>query len=307
MRILRFLVVSFVVLSILSGVAFVVIREALLFVAGSQVRSSLTVVRRSTNLVPGTPAPECQSASSLQGGGGLVNLYALQLAFQDDRDFRWEMICDSPLREPTVLAEFALPPFVKKVPGSGGLLWREPYSTFSIEIWGRNKSFVLKDRDLSVSNGLVPDASPKQPVTACAGLGYHCCGLEAEVGAGAQATLVRDCPLSCYAQCLSRPVILSLTTQPYPDLATRSVTVPGGQEISFTYLVDFGSERTGQVTLEFGDGEQYQSTNAQDTVAHVYRCGGACTFQARLSIVDDRGSSSAESSINGLQIRVTGR
>ena len=307
MRIIRFLLTSVIAVALIAGVFFLLIREVLLFVATSQVRSSLTVVKRSTNLIPGTPAPECQSGGVIQGSS-LVTIYAVQLAFQNDRDFRWELVCDSPLREPVILAEFTLPPLVQKVPGSSGLLWREPYSTFAVEIWGRQRSYILQDRELSVVNGVVADPSPRQPVTACSGLGYQCCGLDSEVGSGGQATLVRDCPLSCYAQCLSRPVILSLTSQPYPDLTSRQVEVRAGETRTYSYLVDPGQGRTAEVTLQFGDGESHHSSDVQGSVDHTYRCQtSVCHYQVQLSAIDDLGTLSATSDVATLDVVVTQR
>ncbi len=307
MRILRFFITSLLITALLAGTVFVIAREALLFLATNQVKSSITTIAR-TNYLPGVPHIDCQTQGKITSDMTLINVYAVQLGFSDDQHFTWEVICDSPLREPKVLADYVLPPFVYKIAGSGGLVWRQPYSAFTLEVWGRRRSFILENQSLRVTEGSLTQPPDQQPVVMCAGMGYQCCQLDSEQGLGAVASEVRDCPLSCFARCQSRPVILSFNTEPYTDAQTRVLEVASGDLISFNYVIDAGAGGDVTTELSFGDGEVSKGTEATATVEHTYRClAQVCEYRATLEATDARGATSPSSTVNTLTIRVTGR
>jgi len=81
---------------------------------------------------------------------------AVQVTFISDTAYQAELICDSPLRNPQVLASFKLPPFVTKVPGTAGLVWGAGTSGVTLELWGRHRSIILDNQELSDANGDLP-------------------------------------------------------------------------------------------------------------------------------------------------------
>lgn len=301
MRILKLLFFSCILVAVVSGISFLLVREVLLSLAVTQVKSGVTVLKQ-LKLSPGMPAVQCTSSNL--ANVPLVPVEAIQLAFTSATDFQAEVICETPLREPQVVATFTLPPFVKKMPGTAGLLWGKN-SGIVLELWGRHRSVLLTDQEVSVSHQVV-NVSQGQPLIAtCQGYGFSCCGTDAAVGQGEQTDQVRDCPKSCYASCLARPVVLSFTSQPFFDPQTRTLTVGASEAVTFNYVVDFGATQAGTLTFDFGDGATEMFTDAVGTVEHLFSCpADSCEFPVKVFVSDTQGTRSIDTTISQMKVLV---
>jgi hypothetical protein len=164
-----------------------------------------------------------------------------------------------------------------------------------------------------------------------------------ERGLGKQTTTVTDCPKSCYESCLLRPTILSFNSQPAFDSVARIVEVNSGETVTFSYVLGNGKDDVfaGQiskaasdresfwdklqtiftakpnkqkdnqialpiaVSVSFGDGSMYHSTNLQDTFDHVYVCQTrVCYFQAQITASDARGVLSIDNELANIVVKV---
>jgi hypothetical protein len=142
----------------------------------------------------------------------------------------------------------------------------------------------------SISLGLSPQSS-------CEGYGYICCQAETFSGVGQAFAAVTDCPRGCFTQCLPRPIILSLATDPFVDEKTRIVYVLAGQPVTFSYVAsyDVPNKRDAvTVTLDFGDGQQENFDRLNSRTTHQYACPqGNCFYNVKISAKTSTGVESA--------------
>jgi len=305
MRILRLLFFSTLFLGLIGGAGFFVTREVLLSIAASQLKSGVSIMRQ-MRLTPGLPSSYCTTSTLPDVPYG--TLESLQLVFTSATEYQIEIICDSFLREPEVKDTFSLPPLVKKKPGMAGLLWGDSRSGLTLELWGRQKTLILENQELRVTNQALVAETVVSPVATCEAYGYICCSVETGVGQGAQTNRVRDCPRSCFARCLARPVVLSFTSLPFFDFQSRTAAVAAGEAVTFNYIVEFGAAQAGTVTIDFGDGETKMETDPNSTFDHVYDCHvGTCQYQAKLLVSDTQGGRSLETSIGQIGLTVSAK
>jgi hypothetical protein len=143
------------------------------------------------------------------------------------------------------------------------------------------------------------------PATSCAGFGYTCCQPETSIGQGEQITIATDCPRTCHTSCSVRPIILSVTTQPFLDQATRTVTVPRGSEVSIGYVVDQQMLEDVVTTIDYGDGQQQQFLEISGFSSHTYTCPtGNCRYTVEVSATAGNGVVSADTPITKLTVIV---
>lgn len=302
MRILSFLFKSFIVLTILGVAGFFIGRELLLYSGTAQLRNATVQLRqvaqnRSPYIV------ECQKRGATDLTVDVIE--KIQLRFSDSRAYSVEVLCRHLSLDPIIVSEHTLPLFVTKVPGTSGLVWDSGMNAVGLELWGRTKTFVLEGTDFSSTNAEANVLLASGPITTCEGYGYSCCGSESAEGVGNQITIAQDCPRTCYQQCVSRPVVLSFSTDPYFDITTRLLEISPEQEVTFSYVADFGGSTKATVIIDFGDGNQQEFDTTQGTTTHAYSCTKrGCQYSAQLKIVNNEKVESVPTTISQVQINV---
>lgn len=275
-------------------------REVLLFWAASQLRSSLSTLRKMH--FQQTYFNDCRQKGTLYIEGEEFAL--LQLRFLSSRKYQVEVLCSQFSLDPVVVDTQELPPLVRKTPGSAGIVFGEAPSAVQLELFGRTTRVGvenLQSRWFSNDESLGLD-----PVSSCQGYGFSCCDVLAQQGVGNVLPQAADCPKSCFARCSSRPLLLSFTTQPFADPKTRTVQIIAGQSVSFNYVSEPGEASSVQVSLDYGDGQIETFTTPFGMASHTYRCQASqCQYTARIIIQDDRGVTSAQTTVSELSIVAT--
>lgn len=304
MRILSLMIRSVILLLIVAGIAFLIGREVLLALGMTKMREALSSARV-LRIAPGTIAPQCQTSALTDPTQAIVE--QVQLTFISDTVFELQLLCRSSLRQPVMISQFELPPFVKKIPGTSGLIWGPGTTGVTLEVWGRHRSLILEDQKAVFENGFLPAGIGTGPMASCSGYGFSCCPTDSTVGQGLQTSLVNDCPRTCYSQCITRPVVLSFTSQPFYDLETRVISISTGDEVIFSYVVNPGTGLTAESTLDFGDGTKDVSQDTAKSVSHLYTCDqSVCDYPVQLLLKDNRGIDSVNTPLSRFTVRVSG-
>jgi len=302
MRIIKFLLISAVIVGVLGGIGLLVVREVMLIWGMSHLRTSVSKMRNiSVNISP--YVRECQKRGETDLTQEVID--KIQLKFTSDTEYQLELVCRQFQLDPIVVSSDTLPPLLTKAPGSSGLLWNEQLSSITLTIWGRERSLILEGSDVSYSNQRPNTPVGSGPVASCQGYGFSCCQAESTQGMGDQIPGVSDCARSCYSSCISRPIVLSFGSEPFFDPKTRSLTVAAGEPVTFSFVVDMGSAKTGTTTIEYGDGQSDTFSENTQTVDHQYVCRQAeCQFTVGLRVTDSRGTFSAATPITQLTVSV---
>jgi hypothetical protein len=301
MRILKFLMSSFLVIGVLVIGVFLIGREILLLWGTSSVRSSLTelqsISRNATEYVrlcrqKGTPEDQ-------------VAIARLQLRFLSDTEYVSEVLCNQFLLDPIVIRSQKLPLLVNKVAGSSGILWGTDRSGIALEVLGRKRSVIVDNKQIIGAPGNA--ALGFSPESSCQGYGYQCCQAETTSGVGSSYAQVNDCPKSCFSACVPRPVILSFTTDPFADAQTRTVSITSGENVTFSYVASYDADKkvTPTIRIDYGDGQTDQKANLSGIFEHQYSCTQrTCSFQAHISAVLPKGTLSADTQLTKITISV---
>jgi hypothetical protein len=332
MRILKFFFAALLISVVLGAAVVLVVREIVLVVGASMLAADYK------NLQGRSYGQTCV------GQYGYAQEYFTQIRFLTNKEYVKEVVCADFTSTPILLESKKLPIFLFKTSMGSGFVLDERDTPLVVELRalgrkifiyteeGRMQSSYLRAADLDYELG---------PVSSCQAHDYQCCNLEVQSGVGEQLTRVNDCPKSCYESCLLRPVVLALNTRPYLDPETRIVEARSGEAVSFSYVIGDGSDqifagqiqageqvslseklqvllaglRSGDnltgvvlpvtVTLDFGDGEIWQSNNLQDSADHQYACASqTCYFQVKLSVSDAAGVLSVDNDLSKMRVRV---
>ncbi len=319
MRILRILFTGFLVIVVLAAGAFFGSREVALWWAARSLVSSVEELSRAE--IKGTFAQQCQRTTSSDVFTKIEPEY--QLRFLSDTEYALELVCGTSAKEPVLIARKTLPLLVSKVPGSSGLLPKEPLSGVRLTMFaeqfdlvreyiGSVPAFFVRERAVVLSDGVVLVNSDAielgvGPNTSCEGYGYTCCDTQTQMGAGESIGGIESCPASCFSSCITRPVLLSFTTAPFLNPQTRSVTIAPGGSVSFHYVADAGKSSNLQVLIKFGDGKTEQLQSATGSVEHTYTCGsGSCQYKAQIELTDTWGVSSLPGKLDTVAVNVSG-
>jgi hypothetical protein len=230
---------------------------------------------------------------------------AFQLRFTSSTEYVVEVICGSFVLDPILVERQELPMFVEKRIGNSGIVWGTGRSGIVLEVFGRSAAIGIENELTFTDSGSANDLGTG-PRTACAGYGFQCCQPETTAGQGEQLTGVMDCPRSCFTTCLARPVILSFTTQPFYDQATRTLTVVPNDPVDFAYVASAGNNPSVTVTIEFGDGQTQQLSTLSGLATHTYSCQQArCEYQATVRAVDGDGIEAAATPLTMITVVVS--
>lgn len=302
MRVLRTFLSSLILLGLAAGIVGLIAREVLLVMAVGVVREAVSEIRNQS-VQQGNFVQECLS----RGGGsdGESPVSAIQLRFTSDTEFVTEVVCSQTQFESLITSTRELPWMVRKVPGTSGIIWSDARSGIELEVFGRHRAVVIENRTVEYSSDENVDLGIG-PVTTCEGYGFTCCALDSQVGLDSQWNQATNCPRSCYSRCVSRPVVLSVATDPYYELETRRVAISSGQSVVFTVLVEVGQASPAQVHLDFGDGQSETGNENTETYTHTYTCSQpSCEYRAKVLITDSKGITSTETLSSSLTVVVT--
>ncbi len=336
MRILKFILKSFLILAIVLVIVGLISREVMLIIGMQRIASNLKEMRDIASSQ--RYASECMGKGSNASRRGYV--HQTQLRFVDDNEFVVEAVCNQFELDPIQISEAKVPRLVKHEKGQSGLVWNpEGTAGINLSCLGRTVSVQVKDAIVSQSFSSYPVETGSGPKSQCDSFGYTCCDTKHQKGAGVQLTDVVDCPKSCHETCLDRPLILSFNTQPYYDTLTRKLKIKSNQSVVFSYSVSPNQEDSFagvfqeesdwierhiylmsmllslhkdqeeekvEVTIDFGDGTQETFKTLQAQKEHQYTCSrGECEYLAKLKIVNSSGIESASDEQSQIKINVS--
>ncbi len=318
MRILRFFLSGVVLISIVGVCVFFVAREVFMYWGVSTLRASVKDLAQAQS--QGSYQTQCKQEGRVVGPDGVI----MQLRFLSNTEYVLEAICNPASTQPISVGRESLPPFVTKVKGTSGFITNEaPSGIVLAAFWGLGQeleqslkipsTYVSKSKLLQLEEGVLVEtldatALKNGPVTSCNGYGYTCCREESEKGIGDRITGLFDCEQSCYSQCVSRPLVLSFTSNPFFEIQTRTLTIPAGTTVEFIYVGDGGPSNVLSGFIEFGDGGSEPITEESGQADHTYTCATAsCTYVARLQFTDKWGVDSADLPITRITVVVQGK
>ncbi len=282
--------------------AFLLTRETLLAYGSFTLHQSVRTLR-SLAQRPGIYPQQC--LQKFDGVNG--EMAGFQLRFVDDRSYRLEAVCRFRESDPLPISAGMLPPFVRKIPGSAGVVIPVNGSydaEIILELWGRHYNVSIQGGGGSLEGEV---SSPAHPVTVCAGWGYHCCDVITEVPVGQVARVpTTDCPTSCYAQCSSRPVILAFRSDPQADPLTQIVNISGSSVVvNFSFSITGPNSPIQQIQIQYGDGTTETFSGDQETVTHEYTCAtSSCSYTAKVIATDILGVTSPDTRVAMIVIKL---
>ncbi len=314
MRVLRYLFLWLSIVIVIAITGFFVAREGLLYWGISTVKQSLQQLQRASN--QGSYEIECRRRGLSSGGQEF-----LQLRFLSSTEYVLEALCSQNSRDPILIERQQLPPFVEKAPGRSGFLWNTSKSGIEIKVFGQleqqlnaflfnHGKWVSRSRTLLIDNRILHEGEElpsveSGPITSCTGYGYECCQDVSHIGVGDRLVGTTDCEKSCYSACVSRPVILSFTSNPFFDLKTRTIEIASGATVEFVYVADEGQASSVTATLDFGDGATEQVRATAKAVNHKFTCETTqCEYNVRISLKDNWGIESADTPVSTMIVIV---
>lgn len=315
MRVLRYLLISSAVILLLAAVLFLVTREALLYWGVATLRQSLSQLQRSSN--QSSYSIECKRRGLSVGGQEV-----LQLRFTSSNEYVLEALCSEGSRDPILIERQELPPFVQKVSGTSGFVWDSGKSGVELKVFAalegqlnsllfNHGEWITRSKSLVVDNRIVYENQEigepgSGPATSCVGYGYQCCQDVSHFGVGDRLIGVYDCEKTCYSACVSRPVILSFTSNPFFDIKTRTIAIKHNATVEFLYVADEGQASSVSALLTFGDGKSEKVSGTANAVNHKYTCDKErCEYTAQLKLTDNWDITSAETPVSTITVIVT--
>lgn len=301
MRVLKFIFTSLLFIVVVGLGGGFVAREFILTTGVSNMKNSLRKVAE-VSKNSGTYAAECRKKGIIELDESSIK--TIQLRFTSDTEYQIEVICSQFSLDPIIVETGELPNFVKKTDGFSGIVWGDDLSGVAIESFGKQKSVYVEN--YSIYLGTFADVQNSLgPLTSCEGHGYTCCSLDTTIGTGDQLTRVSDCPQNCYEACVNRPVVLSVSTQPFFDLKTRVLTVNKGGQVVVAYVLDPADSKELDVTINFGDGDMEHLSEFSGDVLHTYNCAQeSCTYNLQVTAINEKGIEAAQTSITRVTVIV---
>jgi hypothetical protein len=286
---------------IVVGGGFFITREFLLTMGTSAMKNSLKQVA-TVSKNSGIYAAECRKKGIIELDESSIK--TIQLRFTSDTEYQIEVICRQFSLDPIIVDNGQLPKFIKKTDGYSGVVWGEDLSGVAIESFGKVKSVYVEDFSIYLGN-LVDVEGSIGPLTSCEGHGFDCCSIDTTIGKGEKLTKVSDCPQNCYESCVRRPVVLSVSTQPFFDLKTRVLTVASGDDVVVAYVIDPADSKDLDVKIDFGDGEAAHMSEFNGDTLHKYNCNKqSCKYNLEVTAVNEKGTEAARTSITRVTVIV---
>lgn len=316
-------VFAFLVLALLFfGLAFLGVRE---FVMGKGTTTLKNSLRELVQVARANPYDKHCTGKGLSLEGGEKKAQ-IQLRFVSSSEYLLEVVCPGFAFEPIVIRQYELPSGVIKVPGNSGFVYSEEnLSGVALEVFGELEKMVrelfptlpeesiakqvavtLRESSIMIGSVQLLATAPQGPVTSCSGYGFYCCQEETEQGVGDQLAGLRECKSSCFAQCVPRPTVLALNTNPFfDDAKNRLVVVSPGSTVEFLVVTSTTSEVGTTATFDFGDGESAISSDLSIPTPHVFSCATtSCSYVTTVTLTDAQGVRSVASPISTVTVRV---
>ncbi|PIY80508.1 MAG: hypothetical protein COY80_02560 [Candidatus Pacebacteria bacterium CG_4_10_14_0_8_um_filter_42_14] len=247
-----------------------------------------------------------------------------QIRFLSDTEYMAEILCDGFSADPIIVERYTLPIFVSKVPGSAGLILGADKSGVTLTVFAKElevfksligylPDFLVIKKQVILENGILSMSSEEvdlgqSPVSTCAGYGFQCCNEQTDLGVGERLEGATGCTTSCYSSCTRRPVLLSFNTQPILDPRSRTVSVPAGVVVTWSYVADAGQDPSLTAWIDFGDGKHMELQGESGTTTHAYTCAlSECRYKVEISLTDAWGVTSAPLSISTMTVVVRGQ
>lgn len=315
MRILRYFITGLILISIIGVGVFFVAREVFMYWGVSTLRNSVRQLALAES--QGSYQTQCKQEGRVVSPNGVI----MQLRFLSHTEYVLEALCNEASTQPIAVGRESLPPFISKVKGTSGFISNGSPSGIQVaafeslgseiaEVLKIDEKYISKKKLLQLEEGVLietqdPTVLGNGPVTSCTGYGFTCCREESEQGIGDRITGLFDCEQSCYSQCVSRPLILSFTSNPFFDIQTRTVTVPAGTTVEFIYVGDGGQSDNISGFVEFGDGGSEPIAEESGQIDHTYTCAaGSCRYEARITLTDKWGVDSADVPVSKITVVV---
>ncbi len=326
---IRRFIISLVFVSVglitVASIGCLIVRETLLWQADQAFKDDLHALRKMKS--PTT----CQK----EFGQNVAqdNTVIRQLRFTDSRKYVIELLCPGFPDRPLAQEQRTLGRYVSKLSGAAGIIVYPKVSESLIGIvvfqelvhslppalqswlsWiSRGELIGLVQGDVTSrplpKSAITSSASQFGigPVSSCEGYGYSCCDVQTELGMGDSVRDLPSCPTSCFARCLSRPLVASWRSNPMPDWESNVLELPSGGTAEFSYVVADASEASPwTATISFGDGEMMIAKGKDGTVTHSYTCStGLCDFTATVTVENKNGAQSAKTPLTTLKVAVT--
>ena len=311
-----FLSVSLFFLLVL-GVGFYFTREYLLYRGVENFKKSVLVVRKNNtgSSACAAKAPDLLGVNT--SGADIIT----QLRFTSSSEYVAEVLCPGYSFDPIILDSKELDTYVTKVAGASGIVLGPERTGIELAVFeelqnrinsalNTNFQFIQKNSTVVMEDNQFVVLLPGEdlgtgPATSCEGYGFQCCQSDSQVGVGEPLLGTATCEKSCYSSCVRRPIVLSMNTNPFFDVQTRTLTVNSGESVDFGYVVDTGASETVQVVMNYGDGVTEDSIETSATLSHIYNCPtDFCEYQASLVASDSWGITSADTQVSRLQVRV---
>lgn len=250
----------------------------------------------------GVYATECRKKGIVELDESSIK--TIQLRFTSDTDYQIEVICNQFSLDPIIVEERTLPYLVSKSVGYSGVVWGEDLSGVAIQALGKVKSVYIEGLNVYVGN-LADVEGSIGPLTSCEGNGFSCCTVETSIGIGDNVTSVSDCPQTCFESCQRRPVILSVSTQPFFDLKTRVLTINKSEQVIIGYVTDFADSKELDIKIDFGDGEEIHLSEYSGDVTHQYNCNQtSCSYDLQVTAINEKGIEAARTAITRVKVIV---
>lgn len=238
-------------------------------------------------------------------------LSAYQLRFTSPTSFVVEAVCSGASKSTVLVKERILPSGSRVISGTGVEIpiKTEPKDAqFVVVVNNTQVIYGYKDGEVfsEDSEADVEIAVGTQPQTTCEGVGKMCCDAKKQVGSGGSTSEVSDCPTTCFDNCMNRPVVTLLNSDPPATSLDRQVDLTKiDNQLRISYRIDDPDNTIKSVDVDWGDGQGESNLPAKHTLEHEYACvSSSCAYRVTLSAQDTTGLDLLDGRLNWLDVRV---
>lgn len=341
MRVLKIFFTAILLIAIAGFIGFFSSREILLSTALRQIKNDIKFLSHSSSA--GDFFKEClEFSNSFDDAGSIVRH---QLRFTSDSSYVLESVCRASESLRTILKSKSLPPLVRRVEGQSGIVQGESGYGVEVSIFGRSgvvydyEGIIFTETSNLDELGVILDDGPP---TICSGYGYVCCDENFQTGQDFKKDKALDCPRSCYASCVEKPVVLTFNSEPAADPENRTVYLNSGDFIEFVYTISdvkgdvFVNENVfvedeevtwsdklleyldkysktenqqdivEEIIISFGDGTSEKLLDLHGRTNHTYTCErrSICVYDVTLQATTKLGVESSLDGISKLKVQV---
>lgn len=343
MRVLKIFFTSILLLLLIAVVGGLISREILLSFALSQLKSDVKFLAQAST--GGDFFKQCLEYS----GGSFVDQGSMvrnQIRFVSDSSYVLESVCKASESVRKVIKNKSLPPLVRRAVGQSGLIQGNSGYGVEVSIFGRSGVVYEEDNVLFSTVSNLDDLRVilnEGPATICSGYGYTCCSDDYQAGQDFFQPNALDCPRSCYASCVEKPVVLTFNSEPAAYEDTGIAFLQSGDFMEFIYTIsdvkgdafarenifeeestsmrwderlfnildkysqqDTNKDEIDSVILSFGDGTSEKLLDLHGRVGHTYLCEGRsiCVYNVTIQATTKYGVTSSLDGVAKIQVQV---